>query len=234
MKNYPLTIQKHAGFNVLRGDLYPGGVKCRVLTELFTEQIEENEIVYSGCYFGHSGFALGLAGLLTGKKISLFLPAPVHTTYIQQQVLSLNNVRCRVVEASHQDQVFETARDYATQSNAKLLPTGLNFPAFHQRYIELIRSVCEPPEEVWASGGSGLSARALQAAWPNSRVNVVDLNVRANSDFGSPAKVWKIPESLSVEAELPPPWPSAKYYDAKVWRIAREYAAQGALIWGIA
>ncbi|MDB5204541.1 MAG: hypothetical protein JWP09_569 [Candidatus Taylorbacteria bacterium] len=235
MNYYPTVIQQHQGFNVVRGDLYPGGLKCRVLTQLFHEVIREKEVAYAGCYFGHSGFALGTAGFLTGKKIKLFLPSPEKDTYIHRQVVSLNNVSCVTVDtAEHQDGTFGEASKYASQNGAYLLPIGFDYDAFNSRYVDVIQSLCESPEEVWVSGGSGVTAKCLQIAWPNTRVNVVNLNVRPNAHFGSPHQVWNIPEKLSEEVWNPPPWPSAVFYDAKEWQIVREHAKPGALIWNIA
>lgn len=235
MNYYPIIIQQHQGFSVVRGDLYPGGLKCCVLTQLFQEVIRESEVVYAGCYFGHSGFALGTAGLLTGKKVQLFLPAPHEDTYIHRQVLSLNNVSCVTVDkATHQDGTFGEAARYAKDNKGYLLPIGFDYEAFNTRYIDLIRSISEAPEEVWVSGGSGVTAKCLQIAWPTSKVNVINLNVRPNSNFCNAYNVWNIPEKLPEEASLPPPWPSARYYDAKMWRVVQRYAKPGALIWNIA
>lgn len=235
MNYYPIIVQKHQGFKVVRGDLYPGGLKCRVLTQLFHEVIQEKEVAYAGCYFGHSGFALGNAGLLTGKKVRLFLPAPRQDTYIHRQVLSLNNVSCVVVDtATHQDGTFGEASRYASENDAYLLPIGFDYEAFNTRYTDLIRTICEAPEEVWVSGGSGVTAKCLQIAWPSTKVNVINLNVRPNSHFGNAHKVWNIPEKLADEASMLPPWPSARYYDAKIWRVVQECAKPDALIWNIA
>lgn len=235
MNYYPISIQEHCGLKVVRGDLYPGGLKCRVLTQLFLEVIREKEVTYTGCYFGHSGFALGTAGILTGKRIKLFLSSPQMDTYIHRQVLSLNNVSCVTVDtAEHQDGTFGEASKYASQSGAYLLSIGFDYDDFNTRYVDVIRSICEAPEEVWVSGGSGVTAKCLQAAWPNTRVNVVNLNVRPNAHFGNPDQVWNIPEKLSEESLDPPPYPSANYYDAKIWQIVRKHASPGALIWNIA
>ena len=231
-----LIIQQHKGLHVVRGDLYQGGIKCRVLTELFAADIKEEEVVYAGCYFGHSGFALGLAGLATDKRIALFLPSPHKDTYIQRQVESLNNVTCHIVEAEHQDGAVAAAREYAEKTGGYLLPVGFDYPAFTDRYIALMQSLDIHPEEVWVSGGSGVSARCLIRAFPNARINVINLNVRSNAQLGSPYKVRTIPEPLSTpaSAEKIPPYPSALYYDAKIWQVVQEHAKPGAFVWNIA
>ena len=231
----PLIIQYHDGFKVVRGDLYQGGIKCRVLTELLSEEIREKEVVYTGCYFGHSGFALGLAGLYTNKRVTLFLPAPERDTYIHRQVKSLNNVRCIVVDtALHQDGTVGEAKQYAERSGAHLLPVGFNYHPFTERLISLARSLDVDPEEVWVSGGSGTTSRCLIEAWPKAKINTVNLGVRPNADMGTPYKIWTVSEKLNEESSDTPPYPSARYYDAKIWRVVREHAQPGALIWNIA
>jgi hypothetical protein len=46
--------------------------------------------------------------------------------------------------------------------------------------------------------------------------------------------VYSVPEEPEQEAELPPPYPSAIYYDAKIWRFIQKHAKPGALVWNIA
>lgn len=236
-KNIQLTklfVQKHGNLNIIRGDLYPGGIKCRVLTELFHNDIAENEVVYCGCYFGHSGFALGLAGLTTGKKITLFLPAPYQNTYIQRQIESLNNVRCIITKHTHQDDMVNEAKIYAEKNSAYYLPVGFDYNLFIDKYIGQIHELKISPSELWVSGGSGVSARCLIKAYPNAKINVVNLNVRKNSELGTAHKIWNIPEKLSEPAINPPSYPSAKYYDAKIWQIIKRYASSDAYVWNIA
>lgn len=213
-----------------------GGIKCRVLTDLFASDINEEEVVYTGYYFGHSGFALGLAGLATEKRVALFLPSPYKDTYIQRNVESLNNVTCHIIDTEHQDGAVGAAKAYAAKTGGYLLPVGFNYPAFTDKYIALMQSLDIHPEEVWVSGGSGVSARCLIQAFPDTQINVINLNVRSNAQLGSPYKIWNIPEPLSSPAsdEKIPPYPSALYYDAKIWQVVHKHAKPGAFVWNIA
>lgn len=232
---YPLLIQEHAGLQVVRGDLYPGGIKCRVLTELLSETVAEDEVVYAGCYYGHSAFALGIAALLTGKRVKLFMPSPRKDTYTFSLLRTLQNIDCEIVDKNHQDQVHALASAYARRTQAHLLPIGLDSEEFRRIYIAVMRSELRIlPSEVWTVAGSGVTARCLQQAWPTAKVNVVDLAVRSSPAIGTPAAVWKIPEKLVEPARLPPPWPCSSHYDAKMWQIVKTKASPGALIWNIA
>jgi hypothetical protein len=231
---YPILIQEHEGFHVVRGDLYPGGLKCCALESLLLEEIPNDELVYAGCYYGHSAYALGIAALLCGKRVKLFMPSPRQDTYIFTKVQSLNNVTCELIKQEHQDAVQEAARDYAFNSGGHLLAIGLDSEDFRRRYITVMRKVARAPAEIWTSAGSGVTARCLQQAFPSARVHVVNLGVRRSPSVGSPASLWSVPEHLAEPARLAPPWPSAPYYDAKIWQVLREHATPGALVWNIA
>jgi hypothetical protein len=47
-------------------------------------------------------------------------------------------------------------------------------------------------------------------------------------------EVFHAPERPNTKAEIPPPFASAEYYDAKLWRFAKEHASPNALIWNVA
>jgi len=231
-------MQEHEGLQVVRGDLYPGGLKCSALTDILFEEISNDEVAYAGCYYGHSSYALGLAALLSGKRVRLFMPAPQQNTYIFSQIQSLTNVKIEIVAGQHQDTVQEEAREYACAAGAYLLPIGLDSEQFRRRYIGVMHramhNLARVPRAIWTSAGSGVTARCLQEAFPSARVHVVDLGVRKSPLVGSPASLWSIPERLSEPARTPPPWPSASYYDAKIWQVLRLHAKPGDLVWNIA
>src|SRR3989338_7901650 len=80
----PFVFQNHDGFLVVRGDLFPGGLKAKYLTQVLAE-VREEEVVYAAHAYGHSGFALGLAGYHNRKKVTLFFAGPKVNTYILKQ-----------------------------------------------------------------------------------------------------------------------------------------------------
>ncbi|MSU60651.1 MAG: hypothetical protein EXS52_01900 [Candidatus Staskawiczbacteria bacterium] len=228
-----LILQNHNGFRVVRGDLFPGGIKSKCLASLL-EEVNEKEVVYAAHAYGHSGLALGLAGIYNHKKVTLFFPGPRVSTYIFDQTASLNNVDCVVVDQfSHQSQIVEMAQHYAREHNAHFMPVGFDYPPFTDRLVSLARSLDVNPKEAWVSGGSGTTSRCLAKAWPNAKICTVNLGMMPNVDMGTP-HVFHVPEKPEMEAELPPPYPSAKYYDAKIWRFIQQHATKGALIWNIA
>lgn len=228
-----LILQEHEGFTVVRGDLFPGGIKAKVLASLL-EEIKEDEVVYAAQAHGHSGFALGLAGIYNKKKVTLFFPGPEIDTYIYRQTKSLNNVTCVIVDGiKHQREVAETAKRYAEENGCHYMPVGFDYPPFTDRYIALAKSLAIQPAEVWVSGGSGVTSRCLVKMWPEAIIKTVNLGMMPGADFGTPY-VFDVPEKPFDTAELPPPYPSAPFYDAKTWRFVKQHAKKGALIWNIA
>ena len=82
-----LIVQEHEGFRVVRGDLFPGGIKSKCLASLLKE-VNEEEIVYAAHAYGHSGLALGLAGIYNRKKVTLFGPKSAPTFLTKQRPLT--------------------------------------------------------------------------------------------------------------------------------------------------
>ncbi|MCR4311587.1 MAG: hypothetical protein NUV54_03430 [Candidatus Taylorbacteria bacterium] len=228
-----LILQEHEGFLVVRGDLFPGGIKSKCLASLLSE-VPEEEVVYAAHAYGHSGLALGLAGIYNRKKVTLFLAGPEVSTYILDQTKSLNNVECIVIDDfSHQSQVVEMAKNYAQERRAHFMPVGFDYHPFTDRLVNLARSLDVRPKEVWVSGGSGTTSRCLVKAWPLATINTVNLGMMPSADMGT-EHIFHVPENPTEKAEVPPPYPSAIYYDAKIWRFVHEHATKGSLIWNIA
>jgi hypothetical protein len=96
---------------------------------------------------------------------------------------------------------------------------------------DVARGLSIVPTEVWTVAGSGTLSRALQHAWPDATVHVVQIGARPKVGR---AIVWQAPERFEHDAGLPPPFPSCSNYDAKAWRFIREHAQPGALFWNVA
>ena len=125
------------------------------------------------------------------------------------------------------------AKNYAKKHHAHFMPVGFDYPPFTDRLVNLARSLDVNPNEVWVSGGSGTTSRCLVKAWPSAIINTVNLGMMPNADMGT-KHVFHVPEKPVDKAEVLPPYPSAIYYDSKIWRFVREHATKGALIWNIA
>lgn len=234
MLNLPKPIiQKHGRFFVLRDDLLHGGTKRRVLTDILSK-LPESEIVYPSHPLGYAHLALALAALDTGKKVKLFFQQPPPYAYTFLEAIKLPNVSFEIInEVSRQMDLIPYAQQYAAQNNAKFLPIGFDYPEFSNGLVRLAQSLqIEPPHEVWTLGGSGTLSRTLQKAWPKTQVNTVSLGF-PQGNMGN-SRVFTVAERTEEVAQVPPPYPSAPYYDAKLWRFANEHGTDGALIWNVA
>jgi hypothetical protein len=227
------VLMEHEGFLVLRDDLLEGGTKRRVLNDILAT-IKEDELVYPGHAYGYAGYALSLAALDHGKKVKLFFPSPRVDTEVFLKNISLPNVQFEILEGiTRQIDAVDAAKKYAEENNAHLFPVGFNFPEFGDGLVKLAQSLDINPSEVWVLGGSGILSRSLTKAWPQAQVNVTSLGF-PQAVFDPKSKVYLIPEKPEEVAKLPPPYPSAPYYDAKIWQFAKQHGTKGALIWNVA
>lgn len=226
-------IVPHDDFLVLRDDLLEGGTKRRILNDILANIVEE-EIVYPAHAYGYAGLALALSALDYGKKVKLFFPSPRVDTEVFLQLIKLPNVQFEIVEnVTRQIDLVEMAQQYAVKNHAHFMPVGFNFPEFAEGLVELAKSLKLEPKEVWVLGGSGLLSRSLTKAWPQAKINVVSLGF-PQAKFSESSKVYMTPEKPEDVAEMLPPYPSSKYYDAKIWRFVKEHGNKGALVWNVA
>ena len=228
----PFYIDHIDGFQIVRDDLYTGGTKKRAF-EKYIDNIQENEFVYGCDYKGHASYAIALTALERNKKVTLFFNGPLQDTVMFRKVSSLPNVTYRESKEPIPLRVAEdNARKYAIQAGAKFLPLGLDFEGFRDALTEVVRSAKIVAPEIWVLGGTGNLARALQNAYPNTPVCVVNLK-SVYGDFGNPAIVYDAPESFPEDAEILPPYPSVSNYDAKLWRFIKKYAKPNACVWNV-
>lgn len=212
---------------VVRDDLIPGGTKVRALPVLLDGAAE---FVYASPASGYAQIAVAIAAQACGKRATIFVAARkvMHPRTARAQRAG---ARIVAVPAGYMTVVRKRARDYCGVSGAKLLPFGLDDPAFIAALAAIARGLGISPPEVWSVAGSGVLTRALQAAWPQAAVHAV--RIGAAPDAGR-ARLHQAPERYEQDARIPPPFPSCGNYDAKAWRFIRTQAQPGALFWNVA
>lgn len=226
-------IKEHDGFQVVRDDLFDGGTKYRVFSQI-ASSFEEKEFVYAADHYGYAAYAVARAALNTKKKVMLFYPEPKKETDIFLKTTCLPNVIYEVVKgAQTQIEVSKEARSYALKKGAKFLDIGLDFPLFVKELSVILKTLKFAAPEIWCMGGSGALARALKKAYPEIPVKVVSVGTN-NANFLGVDQVYQAPEDLHQEACMLPNYPSCTHYDAKVWRFVQKYAQPNALIWNVA
>lgn len=232
----PPQICVHDGFLVLRDDLLLGGTKRRILTEILVK-IPNKEIVYAAHPYGHGQLALALSCLAYKKKVTLFIPKLDSNKIpkILSDTLVLNNVSyIEISNATSQYEVLKNAVDYTKESSDRyLIPIGFNTDEFLNGMKNLALSLPIVPTEVWALAGSGLLIHALHLAWPNTKINAVNMGFSHVNLIGAD-NVYDVPEKPFEPAKYPPPFPSASYYDAKLWQFVKSFGKKGDFVWNVA
>jgi len=127
----------------------------------------------------------------------------------------------------------EGAQKYARENGAYYMPIGCASDAFRAGLVAVAKSLPVVPAEVWCLCGSGLLTSALLEAWPDAQINCVSLGMAHLKVDESRVKLYRAPEKPEEPAEILPPFPSALYYDAKVWRFAEQHGSKDALIWNV-
>lgn len=213
------VLVMHEELLVLRDDLVDGGTKRRIL-QMLVPLIKEEEIVYPGHAYGYAGLALGLAALACNKRVRIFYPSPrAEGVPIFDRTISLPNVTYSIEKVAKQHELVEEAKAYASAAGAYYMPIGCATQEFRDALVTFIKSLSVTPTEVWCMCGSGLLCRSICEAWPEAKVNAVSLGMSHLDVDRERVTVYNAPESPEEAASVLPPFPSAKFYDAKVWRL---------------
>lgn len=221
----PIIIE-HEDIFVVRDDLLPGGTKRRAIHVFFDDH---DEYVYASPVWGYAQVALAHAAIDYAKYATIVCaqhrerkPLTVQAQQLGANIIEVNPGYLTVTQAR--------AREYAQAHHAKLLPFGLDDPAFINEFARIARELPITPTEVWTITSSGVLSRALQLAWPDARF--FGVQVGATPDAGR-ATVMKAAETFERPARVRPPFPSCLQYDAKAWTFIKQHASKGALFWNV-
>lgn len=213
---------------VVRDDLVPGGTKQRILPLFLDDAFDE--YIYVTPAYGYAQIALAHSCAMLGKQATVFVAKRNH---LHPRTAEAKRAGAKVVQVPHGylSHVQAKARAYAAAVGARLLPWGLDFPAFIEALASTAKGLDVQPIEVWCAAGSGTLTRALQLAWPYAVHYAVQVGAKAQAGR---AHVHVAPESFEQDAKEPPPFASCSNYDAKVWQFFRRHAGPGALFWNVA
>jgi len=186
----PIVIKEHDGVLVVREDLIAGGTKARVLPVLFDGA---EEYVYASPVYGYAQIALAHAATANGKKALIFCArrAKPHPRTLEAYAAGANVFQ---IDVGYMAVVQARAREYCkATAAAKLLPLGLDDPAFISELARIAAALPVKPTEVWSAAGSGVLTRALQMAWPKAQVNAVRVGKVPNKAEAKPgALFWNL------------------------------------------
>jgi hypothetical protein len=229
------VIEDRDGALVVRDDLLEGGSKSRFLPFLLEGA---GEVVYGGPFCGGAPLALAVVGRELGIRVTLF--------YAKRKILHPRQRRClshgaTIYQVPHgyMSNVQAKARTYAAAVGAKFLSLGFDVPAANDPFIAVMRGVQKrtgSPDQVWCATGSGMLARCLGHAFPDSEVVGVAVGLKSrHSEQSMPPNVRIVESSydFAIETRAACPFPSDRNYDRKAWEIMLQQRRGSCLFWNV-
>lgn len=230
-------IEKHAGISVVRDDLFPGGSKARFLPFLIQGA---KEVVYGGPFCGGAAFALSVIGQQRGIKITLFYAQRDRARWHRNQVAAEHNgARIVQVPFGYMTNVQAKAKAYAKESAALFLPLGFDLPSAAEPFIgvmEGVRKRVGGPDQVWCATGSGMLARCLGVAFPDSEICAVGVGLKSRhegQEYGQNVAIRESDYPFATPARVKPPFPSSPEYEAKAWEACLAARRGTGLFWNV-
>jgi hypothetical protein len=234
--NPPPVVEQYNGFHVVRDDKLGYGSKARFIDYLISA--DGDEWVFGGANkVGWGPISLTHVCNKYGKKATFFMAKRNEPTWHQQKVLDLGgtihwiaNGMLTVTKAK--------ARKYYEEDivSRRLLPLGLEHPTVLGSIIKVARSLKVKPTEIWTVASSGTLNRGLQLAFPDVPAYAVEIGHKMSDYEKGRATIMRSSYKYdqAVEEGRSPPYPSEKFYDAKIWDFVSVNGKEGALIWNVA
>ena len=230
-------VEMHHGFHVVRDDLLEYGSKSRFIDHL-VKTTECDEWVFGGANkVGWGPISLTYVCNLYGKKATFFMAKRKEPTWHQQRVLDLGGT-IHWVDNGMLTVTKARARRYQEEDvkHRQCLPLGLEHPSVLASIVKVARGLNIKPTEIWTVASSGTLNRGLQLAFPNVPAYAVEIGHKMSDYEKGRAVTMRSPYKYdqAVEEDQAPPYPSEKYYDAKLWQFVVSSGKPGALIWNVA
>jgi hypothetical protein len=233
------VVEMHGnGFHVVRDDLLPCGSKMRFIDCLIKTETKTEEWVFGGANkVGWGPISLTHICNIYGKKATFFMAKREVPTWHQQKVLELGGT-IHWVNMGMLNVTLSRAKKYCEERPdiRKTLPLGLEHPSVLGSIIKVARSLNITPTEIWTVASSGTLNRGLQLAFPDIPAHAVQIGHKMNEREAGRATLYRSKykfDQMTKDDELPP-YPSEKYYDAKLWEFVKTHGKKGALIWNVA
>lgn len=231
----PPQIENHNGITVVREDLCEGGSKIRFLPHLVGDA---KEIVFGGPFCGGAPYALSVWGKKKGVKITLFYAkrAQLHK---RQLLAQANGAIIHQVPFGYMANVQAKARQYAQDNGALFLPLGFDIPQACGPFVDYMRSVRHTVgkvDEVWCATGSGMLARCLSEAFPDSKIHGVIVGLKSRNQkqpFRSNVTLHECKYQFQQETKASAPFPSCPNYDRKAWELMQRMGTGRILFWNV-
>jgi len=239
---------------VVRDDLLQTGSKQRALVPMLRAHTA-NEFLYAGPVYGFAQVALAHSARLAGtdKQATLFVAKNSRRHLLTAAAARMG---AKIVEVAHPalaevqkaagKYCEERRRDVAGAAGAAGTCENLPFGLYSAEFVWMLKEQIQrampkelrekPPERVWVVVGSGTLVSALQEVWPAATFMVVQVGKWLKEAMVKKVRhqVFVAPETFMEPAKVPPPFPSARNYDAKMWQFVLKEARDGDLVWNVA
>ena len=148
MDIYAPFVQRVGKFNVVRDDVFTGGTKARVLTNLLAD-VKETEIIYAADRYGYAGLALAQACMQHDKKAVIFFnddsakPKPFLETcdHPAAEIKIMPNTERQI-------DLFSLAEEFAQKAkHRKIYPVGFCTQKFQSALTRYARALPVKPKE---------------------------------------------------------------------------------------
>lgn len=236
------VIQEHRGkwgrVDVVREDLLPGGAKMRFLPYIIEEG---RELVYGGPFCGGAAFALSEIGKRLNQKVTLFYAARAEL-HPRQTAARRNGANLQFVRPGYMTNVQAKARAYAEKVDAQFLHLGFDVPDAEEPFVNFLsHRLCNrlggDPPEIWCAMGSGMLARCLGKAFPESEIRAVAVGLKSRhgaQKFPANVTVETSPYDFARETRFEAPFNSCPNYDRKAWEFMQRHGhTRGAVFFNV-
>lgn len=218
------VLQKLGPVTVLRDDLIKGGTKSRFLPFLLGDA---QEVVYASPFCGGAQLALAYIGWQMNKKITIFSAARrVENRHPRQTKAQQLGAVFKWVENGYMNVVNKRASDYAAINGALYLALGFDMPTAEDPFLEFFRTKVRKqvgdPSQVWCATSSGMLARCLGKAFPNSRIKAVTVGLHSRhskQEFTSNVQLIEAPYRFEQPCRIKTPFPCCPNYERKAWEL---------------
>lgn len=245
-KEFPLLLEDYTTPNgvitVVRDDILCGGTKSRFLYP-FLEQSgladQYREFVYISPWHGGAQIALAwTCMLLTRKRGTLYraiifteAPEGLADVVIDGSKDNFNNpiipayTRMALLYGAEvhfisRHDVYLEAENYLAGRKAFLLESGFNYPEIVSAIADLaayIRQQLDQFHECWSAVGSGTLLKGLQEGEVAESYHGICIFQACPNNPNAELIIPEVGANQTFAYSTFPPFPSALYYDAKVW-----------------
>lgn len=230
------VLEQHDGITVLRDDTIEGGTKARFLEKL----LDPAAPGYAYATPAYGGFQVALAATAKrlGKQATIFVakrkdthPNTQHAKELGAKIIEVPYGYLNVVQAR--------AREHCERYGHQYLEWGAAYPeaieAIAEATRQIVHTLGEEPEEIWAAVGSGTLLRGILAGTTKAQVHGVVVGKPWEGDVPARATLHVYPADFSKVSKAACPFPSSGNYDRKAWEVLQREGARGKriLFWNV-